>query len=81
MLVYLCSCERNRRKLGGERHDLKVNARACAAENHVPADLWKHHRRHKEKRDGDPTCEIWKSVKKDRRNLRIVSEHDERARW
>ena len=69
MLVYLCSCERNRRRLGGEKHVLRENARACVAENHVPADLWMHHRRHKEKRDGDPTCEILKWEKKDLRNL------------
>jgi hypothetical protein len=79
--VYLCSCERRRRRLGGEKRVLRrASARACVAENHVPADLWMRHRRHKEKRDGDPTCEIWMWVRKDLRNLRIVSGHDERAR-
>ena len=80
VLVYLSSCERNRRRLGGEKHVLKVNARACVAENHVPVDLWMHHRRHKEKKDGDPTCEIWISVKKDLRSLKLNSAHDERPR-
>ena len=70
MLVYLRRCERNRRRLGGEKRVPRVNAKACVAENRVPVDLWMHHRRHKEKRDGDPTCEIWMSVKRDQRNLR-----------
>jgi len=68
--VYLCSCELNRMKMGGEKHVLRVNAGACVAGSRVPADLWKRHRRRREKRDGDPTCEIWMSVKKDLMNLR-----------
>jgi hypothetical protein len=76
---YLCSCESNRRRLDGEKRVLKVNARACVAENHVPVDLWMHRRRHMEKRDGDPTCEIWMWVRKDPRNSRIISAHGERA--
>ena len=66
MLVYLSSCERNRRKPGGEKHGLRANARACVVENHVPVDLWMHRRRHKAKRDGDRT---WMWVKKDLRRF------------
>ena len=67
--------------MGGEKRVLRVNVKAFVAENRVLVDLWMHHRRHKEKRDGDPTFEIWKLVKKDRRNLRRFSGHDERVRW
>jgi hypothetical protein len=67
--------------MGGEKRVLRVNVKACVAENPVPVDLWMHHRRHKEKWDEDPTCEIWMLVTKDRRNLRRFSGHDERARW
>ena len=65
--------------MGGEEGVLRVNVKAFVAENRVPVDLWMHHRRHKEKRDGDPTFEIWKLVKKDRMNLRKISRHDERV--
>lgn len=82
MFVYLCSCEKSRRKLGGEKHVLtRVNARACAAGNRAPVDLWLHRRRHKEKRDGDPTCEIWMWARKDPRNLSLVFEHDGAQSW
>ena len=82
MFVYLCSSERSRRRrLGGEKHALKrENAGACV-ETHVPVDLWLHHQRHREKRDGDPACEIWMWVTKDPRNLSLVSGHDGGRCW
>ena len=56
--------------MGGEKRVLRVNVKAFVAGNRVLVDLWMHHRRHKEKWDGDPACEIWMSVTKDRMSLR-----------
>ena len=67
----------NRGRLGGVRHVLtKVNVRACVAETHVPVDLRLHHRRYKEMKDGDPTCEIWTWVRMDSKDLSLALEHD-----